>query len=264
MPEIALPYVAPFGIPIFTTIRGARDAGFHGVEICLIGLCRSHEVVRRRAAHARRLGLSVTLHQGWSIEEGNRHPWNRVLHLTGQLPRRGYTLAAHVPAMPYPAVVYADRFGEAMRRPNLWLQTYCHRNGQGDLLLSFGSFLAAVKRWSFGVVFDTQHYLEYVHNAHGVEELPIDPHLLLRNLRSGWRILAPYVREIHLCDADPRRGHSWGCNVFPGTGILPLREFCKIVKESGWDGRVVPEVNPRYLRGRAHAKLFRIVRELFS
>ncbi|MDP3727298.1 MAG: TIM barrel protein [bacterium] len=267
MPAILLPYFALWRLPAFTTIRGAKDAGFDGVEIHLAGQSQRRALACR--AHARRLGLKVHLHQGWSIEESSSvHVWNRLMHPVGLLPRPGYRLAEHIPfGVNDPVVIYAERWRDALAHPNWWLQT-CR---QANARLRFEEFVAIVERERLPVVFDLQHYLEFRLDLRGVGGLARPgilrnflPDVLMGYLTEGWHQLGPLVREIHLDDCDPRLGHTRGRNVPLGTGVLPVRDFCRMVKESGWDGTVVPEVQPFLLhRHRRYADLRRQVADLF-
>ena len=262
MPQILIPYLALFGIPLFTTIRGARQAGFDGVEIHLAGQSQARALRCRSTAY--RLGLRVHLHQGWSRDENPTHWYNHALSALGCLPPDGYRLIDHIPlGVLDPVVVYAERLWEASGRPFYWIQTCCQ---PGAPKISFQLFLAAVERGQLPVVFDVQHYLEFRLGLEGVGDLPTDRRALMDLLGAGWKHLGPLTKEIHLDDADPRLGHTRGRNVPLGSGVLPLRDFCRMVKASGWDGTVVPEVSPFHLRGqrRRYAGLRRQVAELLS
>ena len=261
---IFIPYCTLLGIPLFTTISGAKEARFHGVEIHLVSF-RSYGAALLCRNRAGLLGLATHFHQGWSLRENPTHWYNHVLNALGYLPRNGYALADHIPPTGGPVVVYADRLSETRGRPNYWLQTCSQFGRDGRYALPYVRFLEAVRRHRLPVVFDTQHYLEYALNVRGVEDLPQDRRELFDLLAEGWRELGSFVKEIQLCDSDPRLGHTGGRNVFIGEGILPLRDFCRLVKESGWDGVVVPEVKPSHLlRPRRIGELRARVIELFS
>ena len=108
--------------------------------------------------------------------------------------------------------------------------------------------------------------LEYACGVEGVASLPRRPQELRDRLFAAWKIMRPLVKEIQLADTDPSLGSSWGRNLPLNKGILPLREFCRMVKESGWDGRVVPEVQPMFYKFRRHswAELRRQTAKLFA
>lgn len=262
--QIFIPYCAFLGIPLFTTLRGAKDAGFHGVEIRLVSFRSKRDALLCRY-RAVLLGLATHFHQGWSLEENPTHWHNHVLNALGYLPHNGYALADHIPLTSDPVVIYADRIAEARYYSSYWLQTCSQFARDGRYALSYIQFADAVRRHKLPVVFDTQHYLEYTLNVRGVEDLPQDRRKLFDLLAEGWQELGSFVKEIQLCDSDPRLGHTGGRNVFLGEGILPLRDFCQLVKESGWNGVVVPEVKPGHLlRPRRIGELRARVIELFS
>ena len=273
--EIAIPYVAPgpfgetFAARLGITLEGAEQAGFDGVEVHLIGMGRRR--ILSTICQAGELGLTTTIHQGWSLTEGWQQWYNWALAATGCIPITRFKLAEHIPAgTAFPVVVSGERFEEAENHPNWWLQTTCSLHGVQERLehLFWDRFMPAAKSGRFGLVFDTQHFLEGAYGVRGVGYLNRqDPLELLVQLRYGWKLLGPFVKEIHLCDFDPERGHTFGRNVFPGTGILAraLQDFCHIVKESGWDGRVVPEVlNWPTSSPRQYGELRKRVVELFE
>ena len=101
--RLFIPYCALLGIPLFTTLRGAKEAGFHGVEIHLVSFRSKRDalVCRHQAAS---LGLATHFHQGWSLEENPTHWYNRTLNALGYLPRSGYRLADHIPPTQDPEI----------------------------------------------------------------------------------------------------------------------------------------------------------------
>lgn len=236
------------------TLRGIKATGFDGVEYHLIG-GGGHRTVLATRTRAHELGLDFHVHQGWSLAENSTHWHNHVLDLFGLLPRAGYTLAEHVPLAlreeNVPTVVYADRMPEIERAEGLgrfWVQTCSTFNGHGKHALPYPDFIRMVRRQKFGLVFDTQHYIEYACGSPGVGRLSTNSRELFRTLKSGWAELKDLVMEIHLANFDPVRGNTRGRNVPLETGVLPLREFCRTVRESGWEGTVVPEVRSMFWR----------------
>ena len=115
--------------------------------------------------------------------------------------------------------------------------------------MSFENFLSSAKFTSASLVFDTQHVLEWSENTHNVSGLTTKTDLLTTTIQSLWDKVHRQVKEIHLCDFDPRRGPSHGRNVPLGEGVFPLSEFAKMVNASKWSGVITPEVNPSYLKG---------------
>jgi sugar phosphate isomerase/epimerase len=261
--KIHLPYITLFGVPILPLCR-IQAAGFDGVEIHLINY-RDTSRVSETIARATRLGLKVSVHQAWSLEESPTFWFNHLLNFLGYLPHAGYTLAGHLPAGDLPTVVYASRWQEVTNHPNWQLQTCDILDEKQDFKISYNRFVRLVTLHKFAVVFDTQHVLEFMLNQHGVEDLPFDPKELLKLLTKAWDDLGSYVREIHLNDCNPGLGHHTGRNIRLGEGILPLKEFIQYVKQSGWDGIVTPEVSPfKLIAGDELEKLHKMVVELFN
>ncbi len=114
--------------------------------------------------------------------------------------------------------------------------------------MDYKAFVEIVKKYNLPIVFDTQHILELVFGVSGVEKLVIySDDDLNTALAEAWGELRPYVREIHFNNFVPRWGHTLGRNVFPDKGVLNLRAFARLVRSSGWEGVVTPEVTPRHL-----------------
>lgn len=251
--RVLLPKLSLFGLPMGLTMRWAKAAGFAGLELLAVRMIMKH--LPRIAGWAEQLGLVLHLHQPWSLSENSTYAHNRVLSAVGYLPQDGYQINDLVPPeTPQPLVIYADRFRDAITLSNRWIQTVSvfqrGRDGRFTYQLPYRQFVEVVLKHNLPVVFDTQHFLEYLIGVQGVEKLSSDPRLLFRQLSKGWETLRHLVREIHLNDFNPMLGHTRGRNVFPGTGIVPLAGFMQLVRRSGWQGTVVPEVAPRHLFGR--------------
>lgn len=262
---VLLPYIEFFGAPAFVSFETALACGFNGVEVHLQP--RVIKKVPQYRALAAKLGLTLHFHQPWNVDDNPTYLFMRVLQTFGQLPRSGYRFDDHFAGVTEPIVAYPDRAEECAGRDNCWLQTCPTYRRDGLPRVAFVEFLDIVRRDHLSVVFDTQHYLEYRLGLTGVEGLPTDRYRLGELLAEGWGLLGKHVREIHLVDFDPRRGHTRGRNVFPGEGVLPLHGFCEMVVASGWSGSVVPEVSPLALWPRKRvrlAELFRIARWLFD
>ncbi len=93
-------------------------------------------------------------------------------------------------------------------------------------------------------MFDTQHVIEHKLGRRGVTNFPQNQEELLLHLREAWFDLGEQTAEIHLVDSQIS-GDTMGRNVPLGQGVLPLKEFAKLVIESGWQGRIVPEISPK-------------------
>ncbi|MEK7532000.1 MAG: TIM barrel protein, partial [Patescibacteria group bacterium] len=141
-----------------------------------------------------------------------------------------------------PIVVYADRLTELKGAGRFWVQT-SRTLAEKKSTLSYAEFVRTVKRLRIPLVFDTQHFLEYALSVYGVGRLPANSDRLYRVLEEGWQELKDLVMEIHLVNFNPELGSTRGRNVPLEEGVLPLRDFCQMVKKSGWEGTVVPEVS---------------------
>ena len=252
--KFLLPCQQLFGrFPAGLSLAAAKDAGYDGAEIVLFRwtVRRLNEI--RDAA--RQLGLMVHLHQAWSIREGKVHWYNWPLYWTGHLPHPDAKLSEQFLPATEPIVIYADRVPEYLglsetRRPaNYWFQTLCAQETPAGLSLPYRQFADLIREHKLNVVFDIQHALEYASGAlndvtalHGKSSPQ-----LYRDLRSMWDEIGPFVKEIHVTDANPALGRTKGRNLMYGQGILPLREFCHYVRQSGWDGTVVPEIAPQHI-----------------
>ncbi len=228
------------------SLRAAQEAGFDGLEV-LLAPGMDHEKV---------LGISpafgLSWHEVWSLENDPTQPMNYLAALLGKIPRRTEGLDRQLPTptlFKNPVVCYPNRIAETSnwklhRKDLLQFQT-CRPHGVD---MRFEQFVQVVWKENLKVVFDTQHALEWKLRMHGVEEMKdTSSSTLMGYLKEMWETLGEYVTEIHLNDFNPSLGHTNGRNCFPGTGVLDLREFAGMVKQSGWQGIVVPEVAPHYL-----------------
>lgn len=228
--------------------------GFDGVEILLNPFTKSRVSAYRSLA--RNLGATLHFHQAWSVEEDPTELSFRLMGAARYLPQNGYKLRDHIPAsITEPVVIQADRYDEARDHPNWWLQIQSVLGSDREYKLAFERFVEIFHRLDRPpVVFDTQHYIEYVLGFWGIEHLPTDKKYLLSLLSNGWKIFGKWTKEIHLNDCHPGLGHR-GRNVLPGDGVLPLKEFCQLVKSSGWDGTIVSEISPGHLLPYTSGKL---------
>ena len=238
MPQILASKLSLFGLPIEMAMRRIKEAGFSGIEVSITN--RFRDYIWRCQNLAKELNLTLHFHQSWSADEDPTDWKFKVLEWVGYLPSSGYTLRDHIPREinDCPVVINADRVNEAPRNLNFWYQTDCIFQ---DLIpkLAFLEFIRLVERYDLPVVFDTQHYLEYrLGHFRDLRYLPTGKTELMKLLEEGWEIFGPHTKEIHLNDWRPTAR-----NVFPGTGIAPLREFCQLVKSSGWNGYIVPEIS---------------------
>ncbi|HEY4510650.1 MAG TPA: TIM barrel protein [Candidatus Paceibacterota bacterium] len=234
-----------FPLSVSQAIRFARDAGYDGVEVVNLYGWRNKNVEKYREL-ARKYELALHFHEVWSLEDNPTHKINHFLNLLGRLPPTDSSLERQFGGVTEPVVVYPHRWKEVLDKRNFWLQT-CSVHRDGKLRSSYGEFLKIIIKNRLPVVFDTQHYLEWCLVTMGVENIPSDSLVLFNLLQQGWRVLGQYVKEIHLNDFSPSLGHEMGRNLFLGTGVLPLREFASLVRQSGWDGIIVPEISPTHI-----------------
>ena len=261
--RILLSKMSVFGLPMNMAMKLAKNCGFDGMEILI------NEWFKDRIPHyrslAQKLGLDLHYHQAWSADEDPSDKSFVILEKIGYLPRSGYSLRNHIPDSVGndPTIVSAERINQvAGREPNFWYQTDCIFEDSAPKL-TFSEFVRMIKKFNLPVVFDVLHYLEYRLGVfRNYNALPTEKSELMKLLEEGWGIFGPHTREIHLCDFRPGER-----NTFLGDGIMPLEEFCKLVKNSGWQGAVVPEVSPMSLfpyRKSSVKELKTIVETLFE
>ena len=239
MPQILASKISLFGLPIKIAMERVKRAGFQGIEILITNCFRDY--IWRCQYFAQELDLTLHFHQAWSADEDPTDWKFKVLEWVGYLPTSGYTLKNHVPMeISDPVVISADRINQTTKRSNFWYQTDCiFRDSMPQV--TFPEFVRSVKKHNLPVVFDTQHYLEYrLGYFRDLKYLPTKKSDLMKLLEEGWAIFGQHAKEIHLNDWTPVSR-----NVFPGTGVAPLKEFCRLVKSTGWDGYIVPEIGPR-------------------
>lgn len=259
--DIAVPVIAPFNLARFSiSPQGAKEAGFTGVEVHRF--CMTQRQTLDRLCEAEELGLTISVHQSWSIvEAGPRHWHNRVANLLGLLPRPGYRMRDHIPPLGCPVVVYADRISEPGLTENYWFQSASTADEQKRPRITFDSFVKLVRTWRYPVVFDTTHVLELFFKVVGVGHLTEVKDAGLQSvLFETWDTLAPYVREIHLANTIPSKGHTAGANVPLEEGVFDLKGFCRHVWETRREDdfpRIVPEVSPTHLMSRGKYRALR-------
>lgn len=246
MPRVFLPYIELLWKRIPASLKEIKSAGFDGVECHLIGRLRSPQRVAELYGEATDLNLGVNLHQGWTWETGQPNFYNIILRAIGALVPVGTSLDKQIPTDPNPAIIYGNLVS-VPGRFNYRYQTASEHVGS-EYAMSFSEFTEIVKKRNLPIVFDTQHVLEWSQNVQGVEGLPTTSQVINNLVINLWLELHKYVLEIHLCDFNPQLGRSRGRNVFLGDGVFPFTEFCTLVRKSGWEGIVVPEVGVRHLR----------------
>ncbi len=244
MPQVLVSKLSLFGLPIKMAMERARTAGFDGIEVSLTN--RFKDYVWRCQYLAKKLDLTLHFHQAWSSDEDPTDWKFKILEWVGYLPQSGYILSDNVPCdiTQEPVVIQADRLSEIHDLKNVannfWFQTDSVVNKHREIKMRLTSFLEKVRQFNLPVVFDTQHYLEWRLGVfRDLSKLPTNPARLFELLEEGWTTLGSHTKEIHLNDWQP--GNR---NVFPGTGVAPLTELCQLVKSTGWNGCVVPEISP--------------------
>lgn len=263
--RVFMPHFSILGVPLYPSLKKAKKAGYYGVEIHLAAKSMSKAMDIRRQAKI--LGLDIHWHQGWSKEEDESGLMlNKILDFFEQLPKPGYTLENHIPRTSDPTVIYVERLNEIGANKNWWVQTACYSYSKkgNNLRVSLEKFLEKVESIDIKIVFDVQHFLEWYYEVIGVSDLPAKTLKLLKKLEYGWEKLGKRVKEIHLTDTNPALGNDKGRNVYFGKGILPLKEFCGMVRDSGWGGVVVPEVSPIEYRKRGAKTVLENTLEYFE
>jgi len=255
--------ISLFGLPMNSAMIMTKKAGFDGIEILINHWYRWRIPYYRILAQ--KFGLKIHFHQAWSPSEDPSDFTFKILSLAGYLPKNGYKLKGHIPSIiTEPVVIQADRSDESVGHSNYWLQTDFVFDPNKKNEIRIREFTVRAIESKSKIVFDTHHYLEMRFHTRGVENIPIKKEILLSSLIRGWEYLNDIlpIEEIHLNDFN-----SSERNVFTGDGVVPLKEFCKFVKESGWSGTIVPEISPKYLFPYSTAKLIELrerVEYLFS
>lgn len=245
--EIAHPYVSVFGRSA-ASLQAIAEAGYDGAEIHLVNYPNWARVKKlaQDIKLAEQLGLTITIHQAWSLLDSPQHLFNWPLALAGYLPWDSGKLEEQIGEVlgKYPTVVYANMATNPAecRNKNLSLQTFSLTKN-GKYVLPYDQFIDLVRKNNLRVVFDTQHVIEYDLGQRGVTNFG-DQKETRWTLESTWDELYPWVNEIHLADCN-QAGDTKGRNVPLGEGMIPLEYFGKLVsKGSEWSGRVVPEISP--------------------
>lgn len=259
VPYMQLPLPGKLREP-YGSLQAIKAAGWDGVEIHLIGSLRSLPALATAVGEATELGLEYRFHQGWSWRTGQRNFANVLLKLLGALVPDDETLqeqTRNAMAFGGPVVVYGNHLVGAPEGnlPGCIFQTASEHVDGHAYAMSYDEFVSRLPAApKAGIAFDTQHYLEWVNNLETVEGLPN----MLRSpgqFQQFWNEFGHQVVELHWNDADPSRGRDRGRNVIPGRGGIPLHEMARIVRKSGWNGIVVPEVNRIYLGSRLSTQI---------
>ena len=221
-----------------------KRAGFDGIEIINIswrGLPRIAEISSKCRNH----GLICHAHQLWGLKQNPELLVNKLFRATGLIPGDGSDTKKQFGnhGLDIPMVLYSDNWREALDNHLMWLQT-CSTHDCGELVMPYHAFKKTVLRYRIPLVFDTTHQLEYRNELLDISRLPRDSAQLLSQISEDWNDLGKLVQEMHLCDFDPALGPEKGRNLPLGSGVFPINEFVRLVKNTCWDGVVVPEVRP--------------------
>lgn len=229
-------------LPLRSVIKKAKRAGFDFVEVFLFGGW-TREKVDYFQSFAERLHLSLHFHQLWTTESSAAK--EKVLHRTltalGLLPPEEYDRNEWIPTNARPLVAYAEEVVTFAEQNGVWFQSIAGQRSLTDRSprLSCLNFLRTAGERNLPIVFDTMHFIEYVRNESGIEHSPLTERAVFGEWQTFWENFSPQVKEIHFNDFTKKR------NLWPGTGSAPLQDFATMVKMSGWDGCVVPEVQPK-------------------
>ena len=255
-----------FPWPVSTALCVARYAGFDGVEIFRFRAFWQYTNLKHYRAIASTQDLLINFHETWSFGyTDTTHAILRVPALWGALLPENARLEEQFAGAKENELVVAfpHHLDEiiAAKRPNWAVQTnalwrYDHYD------VPFERFIQKVIEHHLPVVFDTQHYLEYENGKVGVENLSLNSERHMSSLKRAFDKLRPQIREIHLNNFMPPKGHDLGRNLPLHEGILNLPEFCQYVKASGWTGTVVPELHPRFFSRYSISKNIDIAKEL--
>jgi hypothetical protein len=167
--------------------------------------------------------------------------FNQALTVLGLLPQEEYDRNQWIPKNARPLVAYAEEVPLFVGENNIWFQSIACQRSLTDRSprLSCVDFLRIAREKNLPIVFDTMHFIEYVRSESGIEHSKLGASDILNEWQKFWRAFGSQVKEFHWNDFTRER------NLWPGTGAAPLEEFAAEVKQSGWDGCVVPEVIPR-------------------
>lgn len=265
--KIFLSHMSVFPRGLNFLVKAAKDVGYDGIEVFNFNF--SQRKIGKITKLAKKTGLGLHFHQVWPYEDDST-AINWILDKLGFLPPPALDAKTQSENIMEPVVVYPDEWRQASRRSNFWLQTNLSHGPKG-MKMTLDDFTRVVEGYGLPVVFDTQHYLEDCVGTNGVEFISSDKRLIMGLLEDGWARLGPYVKEIHLCDFDPELGNQKGRNLFLGEGVFPLKEFAKMIKATGWNGTIVPEVKPQHIFSlwkittfERLARLKKIVKNLFE
>ncbi len=248
MAQVFLPYVELLWKKYPAPLTLIKDAGFDGVECHLIGRLLSSERVLSLREEVKNLGLEIRFHQGWSWETGQRILPNYILRPIGSLVPNGMTLADQMLDVgDDPVVVYGNHV-DGPFQANYVYQTASEFVYGETYAMEFQDFVSTVADKKSPIVFDTQHVVEWYLNHPTVDGIPLDQ-TAGGIVTDMWEKFHAQVKEIHLCDFNPRLGPTRGRNVPLGKGMFPLEKFCADVRASGWDGVITPEVSFQHLTG---------------
>jgi hypothetical protein len=221
----------------------AKKSGYEGLELFRFKFLFRYPDLNTFRRLAQNKNLKLHFHEAWDSDDPNL--MNKVPVLYGGLIGKNDTIEEQFGNTQELVVTNSHHWEEVARsgRKNFCLQTDSLLNKNWTRRTSFYTFMTAVKKHDIGVVFDTQHYLEWLLGKPGVSTLPRDGQRLMNALIEGFKQLRPLIREIHLANFNPSADKR---NTLLDDGILNIKEFCQHVKQDGWQGSVVPEIHPFY------------------
>ena len=239
--KIFLAHPSLLGLPLEWIMKVAKKTGFDGIEwMMTTKVIQEYERIIRESAQ---LNIETTFHQPWE----EHHLLNNVLRTIRVLPKfktvsdvlpQGFNFPLVVHSAPAPTI----HIEEVKTHPSFMILEICHQFQEGETCPSLKSLIAEIKKNNLSIVFDVFYYLEYYFQGKIPQNISAEK--ILRILKEGWNQLQENVVEIHYYDAIPGKGLISGKNLLPGTGILPLAKFLDYVRKSGWQGRIVLELNP--------------------
>lgn len=231
------------------SLRLARDLGFDGVELAMgpealyLGVAPLLRAIDRVGVPVLSVHPPLVRMPGWPRWSIHRIP--RVMRLARDLGAElGVTHTMHFRDPDSPRNAH---FSQAIR---LGLEA---GGGQSALTIENSQH---TRRKRLAYLDHIQRLVNYARTRDcGVTYDTCHAGASRENILSGYDIVRPLLRNIHLSDVIWRDGQP-RTHVIPGDGVLPLRAFMERLTQDGYAGLVTLELHPRELGlpGRANAE----------
>ncbi|HEY8326112.1 MAG TPA: sugar phosphate isomerase/epimerase [Ktedonobacterales bacterium] len=231
------------------SLRLARDLGFDGVELAMgpealyLGVAPLLRAIDRVGVPVLSVHPPLVRMPGWPRWSIHRIP--RVMRLARDLGAElGVTHTMHFRDPDSPRNAH---FSQAIR---LGLEA---GGGQAALTIENSQH---TRRKRLAYLDHIQRLVNYARTRDcGVTYDTCHAGASRENILSGYDIVRPLLRNIHLSDVIWRDGQP-RTHVIPGDGVLPLRAFMERLAQDDYAGLVTLELHPRELGlpGRANAE----------